>query len=70
MPTSRRSPRYLRFLATGGFLGLLAAGVVTVVRSDAVERPAVLFFYLAILLVGVGVILGAAAAVALEARRR
>ena len=70
MTTSRRSPRYLRFLATGGVLGLLAAGVVTLVRGDSVARPAVLFFYLAILLVGVGLLLGAVAAVAMEARRR
>lgn len=69
MPRTRRaSPRYLRFLLTGSAAGLLATVVVVLVRGDAVERPVVLFFYLGLLLVGFGALLGGLVAVLLGGR--
>lgn len=68
--TTRRHPRYLSFLLTGGVLGVLTATVLVLVRAEAVERPAVLFFYLSIVLTGLGALLGGAVAVMLDARRR
>lgn len=68
--TPRATPRYLRFLLTGGLAGLLAAAALTAVRGDLVDRPTVLFFYLALVLSGVGALLGAVVAVVLESRRR
>lgn len=65
-----RSPRYLRFLLTGALAGILVTGVVVLARGDAVERPAVLFFYLSILLAGAGALAGGALAVLIDARRR
>ncbi|MGH8892748.1 MAG: hypothetical protein ACRDWY_05495 [Actinomycetes bacterium] len=69
-PPTRRTPRYLRFLGTGGAVGLLSAAVLVLVRGDLVERPSVLFFYLALVLTGLGALLGALVAVLVEARRR
>ena len=66
---SRRSPRYLRFLVTGGLVGVLVGLVMTVLRSGQVEQPWVLFLYLAIVLGVVGGIFGGLVAVVLEARR-
>jgi hypothetical protein len=68
VPSTRRSPRYLRFLGTGGLGGVVAAAVLTVERSGQVEQPWVLFLYLAIVLAVVGGILGGLAAVVLDAR--
>jgi len=68
--TRRASPRYLRFLVTGGLVGLLAAAVLALRRTDVVEQPWVLFFYLALLLGAIGALLGGLVAVVLEARRR
>ena len=69
-PTASRTPRYTRFLLTGGVAGLLLALLVAVVRGDRVERPELLFFYLGLVLAGLGALLGAVVAVVLEARRR
>jgi hypothetical protein len=66
--TRRASPRYLRFLLTGGAVGLVATVVVVLVRGGAVERPVVLFFYLGLLLVGLGALLGGLVAVLLTGR--
>ena len=70
MTTRTGSPRYLRFLLTGSVLGVLTAAVVVLVRGSVVERPAVLFFYLAVLLAGLGALLGGVVAVVLEGRGR
>jgi len=70
-PTTRRaSPRYLRFLVTGGLVGVLVATALTVRRSDQVEQPWVLFLYLALMLGAIGALLGGLVAVVLESRRR
>ena len=70
MPERRRpTPRYLRFLGTGAVLGLALTGVTVLVRGEAVERPVVLFFYLGLLLVGAGALLGGLVAVLLPAGR-
>ena len=70
-PTTRRaSPRYLRFLVTGGLAGVLASLVLTVQRSNQVEQPWVLFLYLALMLGAIGALLGGLVAVVLESRRR
>jgi hypothetical protein len=63
--TRRASPRYLRFLLTGGTVGLVVTVVVVLLRGDQVERPTVLFFYLGLLLVGFGALLGGLVAVLL-----
>ena len=68
-PQTRRSPRYLRFLVTGAFVGVLVAVGLTLRRAGQVEQPWVLFLYLAIVLGVVGGILGGLAAVVLDARR-
>ena len=68
-PESARSPRYLRFLVTGGLTGMLVGLVLTAARAGQVEQPWVLFLYLAIVLGVVGGILGGLVAVVLEARR-
>ena len=71
MPDTRRaSPRYLRFLLTGGAVGVLVGLVLTIGRADVVEQPWVLFFYLALLLGAIGALLGGLVAVVLESRRR
>jgi hypothetical protein len=61
--SGRRSPRYLRFLLTGAVAGLLVTVVVVLGRGDAVDRPVALFFYLGLLLVGAGALVGGLAAV-------
>jgi uncharacterized membrane protein len=66
--TRRRAPRYLSFLLSGALLGVLVTAVVVAVRASAVERPELLFFYLGIVLGGVGALLGGLVAVALESR--
>jgi len=68
-PTDRaRSPRYGRFLVSGAALGLLVDVVVVLLRIDSVTRPIVLFFYLGLLLVGLGALLGGLVAVLVTGR--
>jgi len=67
--TRRPTPRYLRFLATGGLVGLVVTAAVVLARGDVVERPVVLFFYLGLLLVGLGALLGGLLAVLLGRSR-
>lgn len=66
----RAAPRYLRFLATGAAVGFLAAVIVTLVRGRVVERPELLFFYLSIVLTGLGTLLGGLVAVLIEGWQR
>jgi hypothetical protein len=68
--TRRRAPRYLSFLASGALVGVLVTLVVVGVRASAVDRPGLLFFYLGLLLAGIGALLGGLVAVVLEARHR
>lgn len=68
--TRRPSPRYLRFLVSGALVGLLVTVAVVLVRGDVVQRPVVLFFYLAMLLVGTGALLGGLVAVLISGRSR
>jgi hypothetical protein len=68
--TRRPAPRYLSFLVSGALVGVLVTLVVVAVRGSAVERPSVLFFYLGILLAGVGALLGGLVAVVIESRGR
>ena len=70
MPVVRRSPRYLRFLVTGGLVGVLVAAVLALLRSGQVEEPWVLFLYLSILFAAIGGLLGGLIAVVLESWRR
>ena len=59
----------MRFLGTGAAVGLALTVVTVLVRGNAVERPVVLFFYLGLLLVGVGALIGGLVAVLLPAGR-
>jgi hypothetical protein len=68
--TRRRSPRYLRFLVSGGLVGVIVSLVLTVARAGQVEQPLYLFLYLGLLLGAIGALLGGLAAVLLEGRRR
>ena len=71
VPASRRPiPRYLRFLGTGAAVGSVLTVLTVLIRGDAVERPVVLFFYLGLLLVGAGALLGGLVAVLLSGRSR
>lgn len=63
-------PRYLRFLVTGGLVGVVVTMVVVLVRGDSVERPVVLFFYLGLILAGLGALLGGLVSVLLTGRSR
>ena len=69
MTTKRRNPRFGRFLVTGGLLGLLAAAILVVLRGGAVDRPELMFWYLGIVLAGLGTLLGGAVAVVLDRPR-
>jgi hypothetical protein len=68
--TTRRYPRYASFLVTGGVLGLLATVVVVLGPGSEVDSRRRLFWYLGIMLVGVGALLGGLVAVLIEERRR
>ena len=69
-PQARRRPRYLRFIVSGAIVGLVVSGVLTAVRADQVEQPRYLLLYLALLLGGIGALLGGLVAVLIEGRRR
>ena len=67
MPTRPRgNPRYASFLATGGAVGLLLTVVLVQGPGRDVDNRGRLFLYLAVLLVGLGALLGGLAAVLLE----
>ena len=69
-PKARRRPRYLRFILSGAVVGLVVSGVLTAVRADHVEQPRYLLLYLALLLGGIGALLGGLVAVLIEGRGR
>jgi hypothetical protein len=65
-----RYPRYASFIVTGGLVGLLATIVVVLGPGADVDSRRRLFFYLAVLFVGIGSLLGGLVAVLFEERRR
>ena len=67
---TRRHPRYLSFLVTGGLVGLLVAVVLVLGPGSDVDNRGRLLAYLAALLTGLGALLGGGLAVLLEGRRR
>jgi hypothetical protein len=67
---SRRNPRYLSFLLTGGVIGLVVAVTLVVAAGSSAEDPRRLLVYLGAMLTGVGALAGGAVAVLLESRRR
>jgi hypothetical protein len=67
---SRRNPRYLSFLLTGGVIGLLIAVALVVGAGDSAEDPRRLLIYLGALLTGIGALAGGVVAVLIESRRR
>jgi hypothetical protein len=67
---ARRNPRYPSFLATGGLVGLLGTIAVVLGPGGDVQRQRALFFYLGILLVGTGALLGGLVAVLVEGRHK
>jgi len=64
----RRRPRYAGFLLTGGVIGLLADIVIVVGPGAEAPSPSQLFFYLGLLLIGTGALLGGLVAVLIEGR--
>jgi hypothetical protein len=64
--TRRRHPRYASFLLTGALIGLLATVVVVIGPGADVQRRSQLFFYLGLLLIGIGALLGGLVAVLVE----
>jgi hypothetical protein len=66
---SRRRPRYVSFLVSGGLVGLLATAGTVLGPGAGVERRGQLFFYLGVLLMGIGALLGGLVAVLLEGRQ-
>ena len=64
-PTIRR-PRYLPFLVSGAVAGLVLALVLVLTLGGQTESARRLFFYLGILLAGLGALAGGALAVWLE----
>ena len=69
-PRPRRHPRYLRFLLSGALLGLVATAVVVLGRGEGAEDVGRVAGYLAVVLVGLGALLGGLVAVLVEGRRR
>jgi hypothetical protein len=67
---SRRNPRYLSFLVTGGVVGLLLAVGLVVAAGSSAQDPRRLLVYLGALLTGLGALAGGAVAVLIESRRR
>jgi len=66
----RPTPRYASFLATGALLGVAITVVVVLVRGPGGDIDTEkLFFYLGLLLAGIGALLGGIVAVVLEGRR-
>jgi len=67
---ARRNPRYASFLVTGGIVGLLVTVVIVLGPGADVDRRRALFFYLGILLIGIGALLGGLLAVLVEGRHK
>jgi hypothetical protein len=67
---ARRNPRYASFLVTGGLVGLLVTIAVVLGPGADAERRRALFFYLGILLIGIGALLGGLLAVLVEGRHK
>jgi hypothetical protein len=65
-----RYPRYASFLVTGGLVGLVVTLVLVLGPGAEVDSRRRLFFYLGVLLTGLGALLGGLVAVVLEERRR
>ena len=70
MTADPRRPRYGRFALTGGLLGVLASVVLVLGPGSAVDQHRRLLFFLGLVLVGFGALIGAGAAVVIEARAR
>lgn len=66
--TQRRRPRYAGFLLTGAAIGLFADIVLVLGRGADSPSPSQLFFFLGLLLVGTGALLGGLVAVLIEGR--
>jgi hypothetical protein len=62
----RRHPRYSSFLVTGALVGLVATLVIVLGPAADASRRAQLFFYLGLVLVGTGALLGGLLAVLIE----
>jgi hypothetical protein len=62
----RRHPRYASFLLTGALIGLAVTLVVVLGPGADQQRRAQLFFYLGLLLIGTGALLGGVVAVLVE----
>ena len=66
MPRVRRSPRFGPFLATGVVIGAVAAVVIVLVRQDEVQDAGMTFLYLALVLMGLGMLIAGLVAVFLD----
>jgi hypothetical protein len=66
MPGVPRNPRFGPFLGTGAVIGALAALVIVVIRQDAVEDAGLTFLYLALVLMGLGMLIAGLVAVFLD----
>ena len=66
MPATRRNPRYASFLGTGGAVGLIVTVMLVLGPGNGVDNRGRLFLYLAVLLVGLGALLGGLTAVLLD----
>ena len=67
---ARRNPRYASFLVTGGLVGLLVTIAVVLGPGADAERRRALIFYLGILLIGIGALLGGLVAVLVEGQHK
>jgi hypothetical protein len=70
IPRAVRRPRYVPFLLTGLLMGLVVTVLLVALAPEDVESPRRLALYLAILLGGIGALLGGALAVWLERGER
>ena len=66
MPRVRRSPRFGPFLGTGVVIGAVAAVVIVLVRQDEVQDAGMTFLYLALVLMGLGMLIAGLVAVFLD----
>lgn len=70
MPARPRRPRYGAFLVTGGLVGLVGTVAVAIGPGADEDRRGQLIFYLGILLIGTGALLGGLVAVLVEGRHK